>query len=91
MEICLFRSSICKCFADKSILKVGKKLFKYHQKNRQACTVKPLYEDRPWDRIILIAFVDSWSLLRGHLYCSAIWYLEMVVVIDMWLLFGVGS
>ncbi len=47
-----------------------------------------MYSDHPSDPKI-VAVVDRWSLLRGHL-CndkSQIWDLKKVVVIDMWLLF----
>jgi len=53
-------------------------------------TVKPVYNDHPWDPKI-VAVVDSWSLFRGHLCCkSLIWDLKMEVVIDMWSLLGGG-
>jgi len=44
-------------------------------------TVKPVYNDRPWDHKI-VAVVDRWSLFRGH-FCSKSpkWDLKMVVVI----------
>ena len=29
-------------------------------------TVKPVYNDDPWD-LKIVAVVDRWSLLRGHL------------------------
>jgi hypothetical protein len=53
-------------------------------------TVKPVYNDHPWDPEI-VAVVDRWSLFRGNL-CekSPIWVLKIEVVIDRWLLLGGG-
>ncbi len=54
------------------------------------CTVKPLYNDHPWDPKI-VSVVDRCSLFRGH-SCSkrSIWDLKIVAVIDRWSLFGGG-
>jgi hypothetical protein len=44
-------------------------------------TVKPVYKDHTWDPKIL-AVVDRWSLIRGHLsYVSSRWDPEMMVAI----------
>jgi len=50
-----------------------------------------VYNDHPWDPKI-VAVVDKWSLLRGHL-CSKSPILDhkMVVVVDRWSLFGGGG
>ncbi len=55
-----------------------------------AYAVKPVYNDHPLDPKI-VTVVDRWSLSKGH-FCnkSFKWGLKMVVVIDRWLLFGVG-
>ena len=53
------------------------------------CTVKPVYNDHPQDPKI-VAVVDWWSLLRGHLCCvHSKWglksgYCREVVVIRRW-------
>ena len=57
----------------------------YYQKCFE-CTVKPVYNDDPRDPKI-VAVVDRWSLLRGHLcYKSSEWNLTIVAVyvIDRW-------
>ncbi len=47
-------------------------------------TVKLVYNDHPWDSKI-VAVVDRWSLLRGHLFNkSSIWDLKIVVAIWRW-------
>ncbi len=53
-------------------------------------TVKPVYNDHPWNKKIL-AIVDRWSLFRGHFY-NKVWNLDfkMVVIMDRWSLFGGG-
>ena len=54
------------------------------------CTVKPVYNDHPWDPKI-VAVIDRWSLFRGRLCSkSSKWDLQMVVVIYKWSLFGGG-
>jgi len=51
-------------------------------------TVKPVYNDHPWDPKI-VAVVDRWSLFRGHLcYKKTNWDLKIAAVIDRWSLFG---
>ena len=53
-------------------------------------TVKPVYNDHPWDPKI-VAAVDRWSLFRGHLcYKRTNWDLKIVVVVGRWSLFGGG-
>jgi len=55
-----------------------------------AITVKPVYNDHPWDPNI-VTVVHRWSLFRDHLCCkSLIWDLKMVAVVDRRLLFGGG-
>jgi hypothetical protein len=48
----------------------------------QVHTVKPVYNDHPWDPEIVVV-VDKWSLFRGHL-CNKSFKrgLKMVVVAD---------
>ena len=53
-------------------------------------TVKPVYNDHPWDPKI-VAVVDRWSLFRGPLwYKSSKWDHKIVAVVDRWSLFGGG-
>ncbi len=53
-------------------------------------TVKPVYNDHPWDPKIM-AVIHSWSLFRGHLYNkSSKGDLKLVVVGDRLSLFGVA-
>ncbi len=53
-------------------------------------TVKPVYNDHPWDPKIL-AVVDRWSLFRGHLcYKRSNMDLKTVAVVDRWSIFGGG-
>jgi hypothetical protein len=52
--------------------------------------VKPAHNDHPWDPKI-VAVIDRWSLLRGHLCSkSEIWDLKMLTIVDTWSLFGGG-
>jgi hypothetical protein len=53
-------------------------------------TVKPVYNDHPWDPKIVVVVV-KWSLFRGNFcYKTSKWDLRIVVVIDRWSLFGGG-
>ena len=53
-------------------------------------TVKPLYNDHPWDPRV-VAVVDRWSLFRCHLSNrNWKWGHKVVVVVDRWSLFRGG-
>jgi hypothetical protein len=59
-------------------------------KSAKINTVKPVYNDHPRDPKI-VAVVDRWSLLGGHLcYKRSNWDLKTVAVVDRWSLFGGG-
>ncbi len=49
-----------------------------------ATTVKPLYNDHPWDPKI-VAVVEKWSFFKGHLRNKSYNLdLKIVVVVDRW-------
>ena len=50
----------------------------------KTCTVRLPYEPK------IVAVVDRWSLLRGHLCYKIELGLKIVAVINWWLLFGGG-
>ncbi len=75
----------------KNVNKIINKLFKLQLSFIAVTrTVKPVYNDHPWDRK-MVAVVDRWSLFRGHL-CnkSTKRVLKMMVITDRWSLFRGG-
>ncbi len=53
-------------------------------------TVKPVYNDHPWDPKI-VAGVDKWFLFRGSVfYKNFNWAFQMVAFVGRWSLFRGG-
>ncbi len=50
---------------------------------RITCTVKPVYNDHPWDPKFE-AVVDRWSLSRGLCYKDLNWDSKIVVAVGRW-------